>query len=219
MGRGRPPGSGGRRLRTGQLGRQLVQHLPARAAPRPPGAARGGPESDPDGYRYDPADPTPAVGGARLTVQHAGRKDNTALEARPDVLTYTTPVLDTDVEAIGEVTAEIWFRSSLPWADVFVRLCDVDEKGRSTNVCDGLLSLTDADRVSCATIQLWPTAQLFKKGHRIRVQVSSGAFPRFARNPGTGEPRATATTLRIADQQVFHDPAHPSALLLPVRRT
>ncbi|MFG2969401.1 CocE/NonD family hydrolase [Streptomyces sp. NPDC048288] len=177
------------------------------------------PESDPDGYRYDPADPTPAVGGVRLTGRHAGRKDNTALESRPDVLTYTTPPLGTDVEVIGEVTAEIWFRSSLLWADVFVRLCDVDEKGRSTNVCDGLLSLTEAESTTLATVRLWPTAQLFKKGHRIRVQVSSGAFPRFARNPGTGEPRATATTLRAADQQVFHDPAHPSALLLPVRRT
>jgi predicted acyl esterase len=59
---------------------------------------------------------------------------------------------------------------------------------------------------------------LFVRGHRIRVQVSSGAFPRYNRNPGTGEPRATATTLRAADQQVFHDPQHPSAVILPIRR-
>jgi putative CocE/NonD family hydrolase len=173
-------------------------------------------ESAPDTYRYDPADPTPAVGGARAG-RGGGRADNTRLEARPDVLTYTTPVLEHDVEVIGEVSAEIWAGSSLPYADVFVRLCDVDPRGRSTNVCDGLVSRTDADQVRPAAVRLWPTAHRFRRGHRIRVQVSSGAFPRYARNPGTGEPHATAATLRAADQSVYHDPARPSAIILPVR--
>ncbi|MFF7594455.1 CocE/NonD family hydrolase [Streptomyces mirabilis] len=176
-------------------------------------------DAAPDGYRYDPADPTPALGGARMSfAAKAGSVDQTKLEARPDVLTYTTSVLDQDVEVIGEVSAEIFFRSSLPYADVFVRLCDVDEKGRSVNVCDGLISLTDADELTRATVRLWPTAYRFKRGHRIRVQISSGAFPRYNRNPGTGEPRATATTLRAADQQVFHDLERPSAIILPVRQ-
>ncbi len=135
------------------------------------------------------------------------------------MLTYTTAVLDQDVEVIGEVNAEIWFRSSQSHADVFVRLCDVDPRGRSYNVCDGLTSLSGADETSCATVELWPTAYRFKRGHRIRVQVSSGAFPRYTRNPGTGEPRATATTLRAADQAVYRDPTHPSAVILPVRQT
>ncbi|HEX6358353.1 CocE/NonD family hydrolase [Actinophytocola sp.] len=175
-------------------------------------------ESAPDGYRYDPADPTPALGGVRMSMgAKAGSVDNTKLEARPDVLTYTTAVLAEDVEVIGDVSAEIWFRSSLPFADVFVRLCDVDEKGRSFNVCDGLVRLTGAEETCLANVRLWPTAYRFKRGHRIRVQVSSGAFPRFNRNPGTGEPRGTASTLRAADQQVFHDPAHPSAIVLPIR--
>jgi len=173
-------------------------------------------DSAPDEYRYDPADPTPAAGGVRM-VKDSGRVENTALEARPDVLTYTTAVLADDVEVVGEVSAEVWFRSSLPYADVFVRLCDVDEQGRSFNVCDGLVSLTGADELSCATVRLWPTAYRFRRGHRIRVQVSSGAFPRYARNPGTGEGPATASTLRAADQAVHHDSAHPSAVILPVR--
>ena len=109
-------------------------------------------------------------------VRGGGRVDNTALEARPDVLTYSTDPLDRDVEVIGEVSAEIWFRSSLRFADVFVRLCDVDSGGRSVNVCDGLVGLTGADEVTCAAVRLWPTAHRFKAGHRIRVQVSSGAF-------------------------------------------
>jgi putative CocE/NonD family hydrolase len=188
-------------------------HPAGELSPRSPG------ESMPDRYRYDPADPTPGVGGVRMAYGNSGRVDNTKLEARPDVLTYTTAPLDTDVEVIGEVSAEIWFRSTLPYADVFVRLCDVDTRGRSYNVCDGLVSLTGADELSRAEVTLWPTAHRFKRGHRIRVQVSSGAFPRYARNPGTGEPHATATTLRAANQAVHHDPAHPSAIILPVRAT
>jgi uncharacterized protein len=116
------------------------------------------------------------------------------LEARPDVLTYTTAVLDHDVEVIGDVSAEIWFQSSLRYADVFVRLCDVDPRGLSYNVCDGLVSLTGADEIACATVRLWPTAYRFKRGHRIRVQVSSGAS------------RATPATLAPAN----HSPPRPS---------
>jgi len=93
-----------------------------------------------------------------LAVGAAGRAENTELEARPDVLTYTTPVLDQDVEVVGEVSAEIWFSSSLPHADVFVRLCDVDQDGRSWNVCDGLVSLSDAAEPQGVSVTLWPTA-------------------------------------------------------------
>ena len=84
---------------------------------------------------------------------------------------------------------------------MFVRLCDVDERGRSTNVCDGIERIEPGrwkrrvDGVLAVRVALWPTAQRFRKGHRIRVQVSSGAHPRFARNLGTGEPLATGTTI------------------------
>ena len=74
-----------------------------------------------------------------------------------------------------------------------------------------------ADGVREIPLACWPTAYRFKRGHRIRIQVSSGAFPRYARNPGSGEPLATATRLLAADQSVYHDPAHPSAVILPVR--
>ena len=186
---------------------------------QPGGGLAGEPpgESAPDRYRYDPADPTPGIGGVRLSGT-AGRVDNTALEARADVLTYTTAALGHDAEVIGEVSAEIWFRSSLSYADVFVRLCDVDPRGRSHNVCDGLISLPGVAELTCATVRMWPTAHKFRRGHRIRLQVSSGAFPRYARNPGTGEPNATAVALRPADQEVYHDAGHPSAIILPVRQ-
>jgi putative CocE/NonD family hydrolase len=177
--------------------------------------------SEPDRYRYDPADPTPSVGGSSLSVE-AGAKDNRALEARPDVLVYTSAPLAADLTVIGPVHAEVFVASSLAHTDVFVRLCDVSPSGRSTNLSDGLLRLRPgappADASGCRRVEiaLWPTAHCFRAGHRVRVQVSSGAHPRYARNPGTGEPLATATTLAVADQAVFHDPARPSAVVLPV---
>ncbi len=178
-------------------------------------------ESEPDVYRYDPAHPTPSIGGALLGTD-AGPKDNRTLEARPDVLVYTSIALGEDLDVMGALVAEIYLRSSVDWTDVFVRLCDVAPDGKSINVSDGILRLTpgapaaDADGVRCARVELWATAHRFRRGHRIRVQVSSGAFPRFSRNTGSGEPLATATTLIPADQRVFHDAARPSAILLPV---
>jgi hypothetical protein len=186
-------------------------------------AAGTPPDSAPDRYRYDPADPTPIVGGTLLS-NAAGRRDQRAVEARPDVLIYTSEPLPTDVDVIGEVSAEVFVSSSLEHFDVFVRVCDVDARGRSTNVCDGLERVDPkrwprgADGVHRVTVELWPTAQRFRAGHRVRVQVSSGAHPRFIRNLGTGEPIATGTKLRAADQAVHHAPGRASAIFLPIAR-
>jgi putative CocE/NonD family hydrolase len=187
-------------------------------APQPPTYA----EAEPDRYRYDPADPTPAVGGSSLS-RNSGPKDNRAVEARKDVLIYTSPPLEQDVEVIGEVRAELFVRSSLAHTDFFVRLCDVDPKGKSINISDGLLRLCPGepevgdDGVWKIGIEMWATAHSFRKGHRIRVQVAGGSHSRYARNTGSGEPLATATTLVAADHAVYHDAAHPSAIILPVR--
>jgi putative CocE/NonD family hydrolase len=140
-----------------------------------PGSATAG---EPDRYRYDPADPTPAVGGNSLGDQkHMGPKDNRALEARADVLVYTSPVLAHEVEVIGPVSAELYVKSSLENTDFFVRLCAVETSGKSVNLCDGILRLcpgTDApapDGIRKIQIELWPTAYHFRKGQRIRLQV------------------------------------------------
>jgi putative CocE/NonD family hydrolase len=177
--------------------------------------------SEPDHYRYDPADPTPSVAGP-LLMGKAQPTDNRALEARADVLTYTSPPLEQDLEVIGPVQADLFVQSSRSHTDFFVRLCDVDQKGTSINVCDALLRVTpghpmqDADGTLHLTFDLWPTAHRFCSGHRLRVQVSSGAHPRYARNPGSGEPLGTATKLLVADQSIYHDPARPSAIILSV---
>jgi uncharacterized protein len=179
--------------------------------------------SEPDAYRYNPADPTPAVGGNSLGT-YVGQKDNRQLEARPDVLVYTSPVLPQDLEVIGPVHVELYVRSSLEYFDVFARLCVVVRSGKSLNLCDGILRLAPgspaAERqdegVLCVRLELWPTAFHFKSGQRIRLQVSSGAHPRFPRNPGSGERIGHETTLKLAEQTVYHDPAHPSSITLPV---
>jgi hypothetical protein len=176
---------------------------------------------EPSRYRYDPAHPTPALGGAML-LERQPVCDNRPLEARADVLTYTTAPLAADVEALGPVAADVRLRSSRADTDVFVRVCDVQPDGPSLNVCDALIRLTpgapprDGDGVAAVRFELWPTAHRFAAGHRIRVQVSSGAHPRYARNPGTGEDPVRAKRLVAADQEIFHDRARPSSVTLSV---
>ncbi len=177
--------------------------------------------SPPTRYRYDPADPTPAVAGPSL-YGRSGVADNRALESRPDVLTFTSEPLRRDREVIGPVTAELHVRSSLAHTDFFARLCDVPPSGKSINVCDALVRVRpdspalEADGSLKLALALWPAAHRFRRGHRLRLQISSGAHPRFARNPGTGEPLGTAIRLVAADQSVYHDPEHPSAVVLSV---
>ena len=178
-------------------------------------------DSPPDRYRYDPADPTPSVGGP-LFGRGAGPRDNRRLEARPDVLTYTSAPLGRDIEVIGPVAAELFVRSTLGHADFFVRFCDVEPSGKSVNITAALLRVSpghpepESDGTLRLRIELCPTAHRFREGHCLRLQVSSGAHPRLARNTGSGEPLATATKLVAADQEVFHDPLHPSSLVLNI---
>jgi len=202
-----PPGTGERRLWLA-AGGLLQEDAPGEHA----GAA--------DRYRYDPADPTPSLGGPVLLAQKPVR-DNRGLEARSDVLTYTTAPLREAVEAIGPVRVELFVRASSPYFDLFARVCDVDLDGASWNVCDALArvapdrSAPAADDTIRIAFDLWPMGHRFAAGHRIRLQVSSGAHPRYARNPGTGEDLLTATDLRPVDIDVLHDLEHASVLVLP----
>jgi uncharacterized protein len=107
-------------------------------------------------------------------------------------------------------------RLEVPGADGMIRLCDVDTAGRSRNVTDGIVRLSSgATEPQAVTVPMSSTAHRFEPGHRLRVQVSGGAFPRYARNTGTGEPLATAARLVSTDIEVYHDQARPSALVLP----
>lgn len=181
-----------------------------------------GPDAPAEGtrqFRYDPADPTPTVGGQLLGLS-AGPKDNRRIESRPDILIYTGQRLDHDLDLIGEVSARIVVRTEHDDADVFVRICDVAPNGRSTNVTDGIRRLRAIDPADdhghrIAEVDLAPTAYRFRRGHRLRVQVAGGAFPNFVRNHQTGEPIATAEATRPGMTTVLHGPGSGARITLP----
>ena len=198
------------------------------------GSLDPGPPAQPgiSAFRYDPADPTPSVGGPLLTSK-AGAADNRALEARPDVLVFTSAPLTAALDVVGPVSARIRVRASGRHFDLFARLCDVDPRGRSRNVCDGIVRCdavspgpvspgpvspgpVSPGPVSPMTVPMSATAHRFAAGHRLRLQISGGAHPRFARNTGSGEPPATATRLAVVDLQILHEAADPCMVLLPV---
>jgi uncharacterized protein len=171
----------------------------------------------PSRFHCDPADPTPSVAGTAVGLS-AGPADNGRLEARPDVLTFTSDPQAADREVIGPVVLRLYVQASVPYIDVHARLCDVTPRGRSINISDGIMRLTDAaaDTAHPVEFELWPVAHTFMRGHRIRLQISGGAHPRYGRNYGTAEPFATSTRLQASDRTVLHDAQHPSAVRLPM---
>jgi uncharacterized protein len=167
-----------------------------------------GAEDGSDRYRYDPADPTPNLGGAIFAFTGAGPVDNATRESRTDVLSYTSEPLSEDLTIIGQAHATVRATASAPHVDFFVRLCDVSPDGVSININDGLFRVTPETQVQAdgswtLEFTLHATAHSFRKGNRLRLQVSSGAHPRYARNLGTDEPVGEATTLVARDVEVF----------------
>jgi uncharacterized protein len=161
-------------------------------------------------FVFDPADPTPTIGG-RLLFAPRGYRDDTALAARNDVVTFTGPVLDEALEVIGVPRIELAHSADPGWADVWVRISEVDAEGRSRNVSDGYVSRTPGD-TDLLLMDLDPIAHRFRAGARIRVSIAGGSHPRFARNPGTGESVWSATRLVRATHVI----GPGSRLILPV---
>ena len=176
--------------------------------------------SSPDTYRYDPRDPTPSIGGELLTLRID--QDNAPLIARKDVLSYTTAALEQSVEIVGNVVVDLWCSSSLQYTDFFLRLCDVAPNGHIRTVNDVIQRFTP-ENVQAGKDGVWklqftlpPTLCNFKRGHKIGLIICSAAYPRFIPNTGSGESLYAATQQFVADQQVYHDPDHPSRILLQV---
>ncbi|WP_222853854.1 CocE/NonD family hydrolase [Fodinicola acaciae] len=187
----------------------VLHFLPAGRLGLEPAAA-----STPDVFRYDPADPTPNVGGP-VFAGKPKQQDQSTVESRPDVLTFTGRPLAKPLDLVGTAVAEVYLDTDTGFGDLVVRLCDVDPAGRSRNVCDRIVRLP-AGLDGAMRLELWPTAYRFRPGHRVRVQVTAGAFPRYPRNHGFGEPAATATAMRPTTFRVHHDADHPSRVVLPV---
>ncbi|HYI56814.1 MAG TPA: CocE/NonD family hydrolase, partial [Microlunatus sp.] len=176
----------------------------------PPTAASGR-----SAFTYDPADPTPAVGGQVINPAIGGHRDNRALERRDDVLTFTTPPLQEPWEVIGRPVAELVHETDNPYADLFVRLCEVRENGRSVNLADGFRRLGPDRAGEVVVLPLDAMAHRFAPGTRIRLQISGGAHPRYARNLGTDEDPATGTKLAPSRRTIAHGDGGFSRLLLP----
>jgi putative CocE/NonD family hydrolase len=183
---------------------------------------------DPTWFVFDPDDPTVVQGGPHLAAP-GKQADDGGTEAGIDVAVFTGAPEPDDLDLVGEVTARLHVRPELDHADVFVRLCDVDPDDVSRNIVDGIRRLDPRtvpaedvsvgdDGVLAVDLELFPTAYRVQAGHRLRVVVSGGAFPRFAPNPGSAGSLADGPAGRRCRFEVFHDAAHPSSITLPVLR-
>jgi hypothetical protein len=183
-----------------------------------------------DKFLYDPANPVPTVGGPLCCdANHLapGPRDQKEVESRPDVLVYSTQPLDSDLEVTGPVTLDLYASSSAVDTDFTAKLVDVWPNGFAQNLTEGILRARYRESTAVAAplvpgkvykyrIDLWATSNVFLKGHKIRLEVSSSNFPRFDRNLNTGKPASTDAAFVKATNTILHDAAHPSALLLPV---
>jgi len=174
----------------------------------------------PDVFLYNPVNPVPTIGAG-------GIHDQRAAERRTDVLVYSTPPLPEPVEVTGPVQLVLHAASSAPDTDFTAKLVDVAPNGYARNLCDGILRTRYRTGQSqpqplqpgvpyALTVDMLATSNAFAAGHQIRVELSSSNFPKFDRNPNTGEPAGTACKLVPAMQTVYHDAEHPTHLLLPV---
>jgi putative CocE/NonD family hydrolase len=184
----------------------------------------------PDKYVYDPGSPVPTRGGAvccNPRIFPWGPMDQRPVEKRSDVLVYTSPPLRRNLEVVGQVRVVLYASTSARDTDFTAKLVDVLPDGEARNLTDGILRLRYRESLATPelakpgeiyklTIETGPTANLFQKGHRIRLEISSSNFPRFDRNPNTGRVVADETKLLKASQTVYHDRLRPSCLLLPV---
>ena len=183
-----------------------------------------------DEFVYDPAKPVPTIGGPLCcdSVHLApGPRDQRSIEERNDVLVYSTPPLAHDLEVTGPVRFEFFAASSVADTDFTAKLLDVAPDGTAINLTEGILRARYRDSQATPaplvpgkpyllSIDLWATSNVFRNGHRLRLEVSSSNFPRFDRNLNTGNPAANSATWLQATNTILHDKAHPSALILPM---
>ncbi|MBJ7339483.1 CocE/NonD family hydrolase [Mycolicibacterium sp.] len=191
-----------------QMSEHVLYLLPAHGlSTEPPDGS-----ATPSTFTYDPADPTPTVGG-RLLSAEGGYRDDTRLALRPDVADFTGEPLTTDLVVIGAPVIELFHTCDNPDNDVFVRLSEVDGTGRSTNVSEGFVRLTTDSGV--VRLELDAVAHRFPAGSRLRVMVAGGSHPRFVRNLGTGEPPISGTEMKPAHHAIHHGAGGLSRVLLP----
>jgi putative CocE/NonD family hydrolase len=187
-------------------------HATGRLSTSPPAGDGGVREFD-----YDPMNPVPVLGGhGIMSVGYAeGPTDQAPIESRSDVLVFTSEPLGDKLEIAGRITVTLYAQSSCPSTDWVARLCDVDPEGRSINLCDGIARVTrSAGTPQRLDIDLWSTSNVFQRGHRLRVHITSSSFPRWDRNLNTGT--QGAVDHKLARQRTFHGLSAASHVQLPV---
>jgi putative CocE/NonD family hydrolase len=182
--------------------------------------------SAPDRFTYDPHNPAPTVGGSIVSsVIPPGSVDVSAVHQRSDVLVFTSLPLEHDLDVVGPLRMILYASSSALDTDFVARLSDVFPDGRAIQLQSGILrarfrspngepELLEPGRIYCFEIDMWATANRFKVGHKLCVDISSADFPRFDRNSNRGGYPGDAV---LAHQNVYHDPEHPSHLLVSLR--
>ncbi len=185
------------------------------------------PENEPtDTYQYNPAHPVPFITDPTST-QIGGPDDYSAIERRDDVLVYMTEPLKEEIEVTGSIRVDLYASSSAPDTDFMAKLVDVWPSGFVQRLCDGMVrarfregmdrpSLIEPGKIYKFSIDCWNTCQVFKTGHRIGLEISSSAFPKYDRNLNTGAPLGVTTEMAIAEQRIYHDVEHQSAVVLPI---
>ena len=177
-----------------------------------------------DRYTFDPRDPVMSI---YLPNAQDGPGDQSPLNYRQDVLVFQTPPLESDMEVTGPIVVKLFAATSAPDTDWTAKLVDVDPSGLALNLTYGIQraryresfaqpSLLRPGQVYEYTLKLLPTGNLFKAGHRIRLDISSSDFPNFDRNHNTGLDYWDDDTLAVAHQTVYHDRRYPSRIILPV---
>ena len=176
----------------------------------------------PDHYLYNPLNPTPTLGAG-------GAFDQRSVEGRQDVLVYTTAPFREPLDVTGSVRLELYFESSAPDTDFTGKLVEVAPNGYAKNLTENIArvryrlepgkeSRLERGRVYKLELDLLETSNRFQPGTSLRLEVASANFPRFDRNPNTGDDATTATAFEPAVQSVYHNADYPSRLLLPVDR-
>ena len=156
-----------------------------------------------------------------------GPRDQRPVEGRDDVLIYTTPAFAQDTEVTGPISVELFAQSSAVDTDFTAKLIDVLPDGYAQNLTEGIIraryrssqekpELINPGQIYKFNIDLWSTSNVFLKGHKLRLEISSSNFPRFDRNLNTGEDMASGQHFVTATNTIYHDAQHPSALILPI---
>ena len=186
------------------------------------------PDDEPvDTFDFDPEDPVPTIGGQSMFVDCTGPRDRRPVEERSDVLVYSTDPLEEDIEVTGPIELTLYAATDGPDTDFTATLVDVHPNGKAIHLTEGIVRArfrdsyvnpapVEPNSIVEYRIRLWETSNLFKTGHRIRLEVSSSNFPRFDRNLNTGNPLGFDDEIRVAHQTIYHDRENASHLTLPV---